>query len=175
MTQPDASLASEEGALNGDSKAQNDPVLATNKPKLLDALRRAGAARAVVSYSGEGDSGNASTVEIYDADGKEIGPRHPVEVAETRSAYVAGEWQIRAEYVVMPLPDALCAYVDHALDLLHSGFQFGGHAGQRAPVRGPVPVPGGGGGTVPDPRRCAAGLDVAGVPRAVRVRRAVCP
>ncbi len=125
MTQPDASLASEEGALDGDSKAKNDPLLAANKPKLLDALRRAGAARAVVSYAGEGDAGNASTVEIYGADGKEIAPRHPVEVSETRSAYVAGQWQVRVEHVVLALPDALCAYADHALDLLHSGFENG--------------------------------------------------
>ncbi len=125
MTQPFASLASEESTLEGDAKAQNDPVLATNKPKLLDALRNAGAARAIVSYAGEGDSGNASAVEIYGAYEKEIAPRHPVEVAQTRSAYVDGQWQIHVEHVVMPLPDALCAYADHAIDLFHAGFENG--------------------------------------------------
>ncbi|AZU59741.1 hypothetical protein DOT66_24660 [Ralstonia pseudosolanacearum] len=125
MTEPYASLTSQEGAQEGDSTAKLDPILAANKPKLFAALRSVGAAIAVITYSGEGDSGYGNIVAIYGAEGQKITPRNPVEMAEAISTFVAGQWKVGVRKVVLPLPDALDAFTDRAIELLHSGFENG--------------------------------------------------
>ncbi|WP_247539139.1 DUF6878 family protein [Ralstonia pseudosolanacearum] len=108
-----------------------DPILSHNRTVLLDALRAAGAASAVVSYSGYGDEGNANEIQILDADRQEIGGDQTVSILREDSRYIDREWQSTQITADVSLVDALDAFADRAVDRYHAGYWNGeGGAGE---------------------------------------------
>lgn len=100
-----------------------DPVLSHNRTVLLDALRAAGAAYAVITYSGFGDSGNANAIQILDTGGQEVHGDQAVSVLREDGRYVYGQWQSTQSMGELSLRDALDAFADRALDRYHPGFE----------------------------------------------------
>lgn len=100
-----------------------DPILSHNRTILLDALRAAGAASAVISYSGYGDSGNANEISILDAEGREVNANQTVHVMRKDARYVDGQWQSSHVLADMSLRDALDAFADRAVGRYHPGFE----------------------------------------------------
>lgn len=100
-----------------------DPVLSHNRTVLLDALRAAGAATAVISYSGYGDSGNANEIQILDAGGQAVTGDQTVSLMREDARYVDGQWQSTHALTDMSLRDALDAFGDRAVSLHHPGFE----------------------------------------------------
>ncbi|MGA4231783.1 DUF6878 family protein [Ralstonia nicotianae] len=100
-----------------------DPVLSHNRTVLLDALRAAGAASAVISYSGYGDSGNANETCIVDAERREMNVDQTIRVMREDAHYMDGQWQSSRAMVDMSLRDALDAFADRAVGHYHPGFE----------------------------------------------------
>ncbi|API73562.1 DUF6878 family protein [Ralstonia pseudosolanacearum] len=100
-----------------------DPVLSRNRTVLLEALRTAGAATAVIAYSGYGDSGNANDISLLGADGQEVNADLTVHVMREDARYVDGQWQSAHAMVDLSLRDALDAFGDRAVSLHHPGFE----------------------------------------------------
>ncbi|QKL61258.1 hypothetical protein HI808_06030 [Ralstonia solanacearum] len=100
-----------------------DPVLSHNRTVLLDALHAAGAATAVISYSGYGDSGNANEIQILDAGGQAVTGDQTVSLMREDARYVDGQWQSTHALTDMSLRDALDAFGDRAVSLHHPGFE----------------------------------------------------
>lgn len=108
-----------------------DAVLSHNRTVLLDALRAAGAASAVISYSGSGDEGNVNDISVLDASGQPLDATQPVTVMEEDSQYVDGQWQTSRTMVERSLHDALDAFADLAISVYHCGYENGdGGAGE---------------------------------------------
>jgi hypothetical protein len=103
----------------------SDPILSHNRTVLLDALRAAGAASAVIAYSGNGDSGNATEIRILDAAGQDIPGTQNVTVRQQASRFVHGKWLATESEVSLPLSDALDAFADRAVGHYHTGFENG--------------------------------------------------
>lgn len=118
--QPEAA-ANDTGA--GSRSPKPDPILEHNRSVLLEALREAGACRALISYSGYGDSGNANEVYVFDGEGQDIPAHADVTVAEPSATFVDGRWDRRQVEASMPLRDALSDFADRAVDLHHAGFE----------------------------------------------------
>lgn len=102
-----------------------DPVLSHNRTVLLDALRAAGAAYAVITYSGQGDEGNPNAIQILDAGGEEIAPGLTVSIQREEARYVNGQWQSTCTRADLDLRDALEAFADRAVDRYHPGYWNG--------------------------------------------------
>ncbi|MFV8529735.1 DUF6878 family protein [Ralstonia pseudosolanacearum] len=100
-----------------------DPILSHNRTVLLDALRTAGAASAVISYSGYGDSGNANEIQILDAGGQALTGDQTVSIMREDARYVDGQWQSTQAMVDVNLSDALDAFADRAVGHYHPGFE----------------------------------------------------
>ncbi|AXV94631.1 hypothetical protein GO300_01042 [Ralstonia solanacearum] len=100
-----------------------DPVQSYNRAVLLDALRAVGAATAVISYFGYGDSGNANEIQIYDAGSEEVSGDQTVSIMREDARYVDGQWQSTHAMVDMSLRDALDAFGDRAVSFHHPGFE----------------------------------------------------
>jgi hypothetical protein len=109
-----------------DTDTQNaDPILSHNRTVLLEALRAAGAASAVISYSGHGDEGNANDILIVDTTGQEVSGDQTVTIMREDTRYVDGEWQSTHTLADMSLRDALDAFADRAVDGYHPGYWNG--------------------------------------------------
>lgn len=100
-----------------------DQILAHNRAVLLDALRAAGAATAVIRYSGYGDEGNANETSIVTATGESLRGDQTVTVVCEDSRYVNDQWQSAQMAAVISLRDALDAFADRAVALHHPGFE----------------------------------------------------
>lgn len=102
-----------------------DPLLTANKPILLEALRTAGAVRAVVCYSGSGDDGGANEVYVFDAQNQHINPDLRVRVKSDHGRCFDGGWQTLTEEVDLSLADGLSAFADRAIEIYQSSFEDG--------------------------------------------------
>lgn len=102
-----------------------DTILSHNRTVLLDALRAAGAASAVVTYSGYGDSGNTNEIQILDAEGQEIRGNQTVSIQREDGRYVDGQWQSTCFAADMSLRDALDAFADRVVGHYHAGYENG--------------------------------------------------
>lgn len=100
-----------------------DPVLSHNRTVLLEELRKAGAATAVISYSGYGDSGNANEIQILDAGGQKISGDQVVSIMREDGRYVDGQWQSTHALTDMSLHDALDVFGDRAVGHYHAGYE----------------------------------------------------
>lgn len=100
-----------------------DPILARNRTVLLDALRTAGAASAVIRYSGCGDSGNPTEIDIVTAAGQPVSGDPAVSVIREDCQYVDGQWQSTHTPADMSLSAALEAFADRAITRYHPGFE----------------------------------------------------
>lgn len=100
-------------------------VLSHNRTVLLDALRAAGAASAVIEYSGSGDEGSVNDISILDASGEPLNASQSVTVMEEDSHYVDGQWQTSHTMVEQSLHNALDAFADLAISVYHCGYENG--------------------------------------------------
>lgn len=108
----------------------NQERTSNNKTLLLDALKRAGAVRATVGYSG-GDEGFANATAGFDANGALVDCSDPVSVFVQHSHFLNGQWQSAVVQEERPLDDALSDFAMEAVEDRHSGWKNGdGGAGE---------------------------------------------
>jgi hypothetical protein len=100
--------------------ASETEKLAANRRFLFKALRAAGVSRAVVNYSGSGDSGGPDGVRYENPQG-EIKPVALPRLSqyETLSEYVEDQWRSTFKLTQRALSDAI---MDHAMDAVETRF-----------------------------------------------------
>ncbi len=102
-----------------------------NKKRLLDALKRAGADRATVGYSGGGDEGFANATTAFAVDGAPVDCSDSVSVFVQHSHFLNGQWQSAMAQEERPLDDALSDFAMEAVEDHHGGWENGdGGAGE---------------------------------------------
>ncbi len=97
--------------------------LARNKTQLLDALKRAGAVRATVSYHGGGDEGCADGAGAFSGDGASVDLAGTVLVFRERYDHANGQWTTSIDQQEEPLDAALCDYAMEAVARHHGGWE----------------------------------------------------
>lgn len=125
MSENTSMSTSAEGAGVANPEEPCDPLLTANKPVLLEALRIAGAVRAVVCYSGSGDEGGTNEVYVFDGQNEHINPDLRVRVKSDNRRLVDGCWQTLFEEVDLSLADGLIAFADRAIEVYESSFEDG--------------------------------------------------
>lgn len=105
--------------------------MARNKKSLLDALKRAGAVRATVGYSGGGDEGFANEAAGFGADSTPVDLSDSLSVFIEHSHFLNGQWQSAVVQEERPLDDALSDFAMEAVEGRHGGWENGdGGAGE---------------------------------------------
>ena len=97
--------------------------LARNKETLLDALKRAGALRARVTYHGGGDEGSHDDVSASDAANSPIDLSGTVSLLCERYDREDGQWKISIVPQDQPLDTALSDYAMEAVEKHHGGWE----------------------------------------------------
>lgn len=97
--------------------------LARNKETLLDALKRAGALRARVTYHGGGDEGSHDDVSASDAANSPIDLSGTVSLLCERYDREDGQWKISIVPQDQPLDTALSDYAMEAVEQHHGGWE----------------------------------------------------
>lgn len=77
---------------------------------IFEQLRAAGASTITISFDGSGDSGSIESVNIYDAEGKQMQIDLAVTYPKEKSSWLDDKWVTETEEKEIPIADALEAY-----------------------------------------------------------------
>lgn len=108
------------------SEEEEEERIAANRAAIFAALRDDGVLRAVVSYTGIGDSGGPEGVRFEMPDGRSALDEMPMASQHVVSSqYVEGAWQSTVSLADRPLDDAITDFAMDAVEQHFGGWENG--------------------------------------------------
>lgn len=105
------------------SETTDNAVLAHNRAMLLDALRAAGATRAVIAYSGYGGVPNPDDIRIFDNSDSVLSGDQAVAIMQQVPGDTSDPGGTGQVVVNIPVRDALGAFTSLALQIHHPQYE----------------------------------------------------